>query len=333
MNTLVVLLASLVAVSLACVELDSKWEGWKVKYSKTYENSEQEMYRRLIWENAHDFVEKFNTEGHSHTVELNHFADMTNKEFRTVYLGFNNLALLKSNKRSIKRNLFSSNGQDTPSSVDWRNKNVVTAVKNQGQCGSCWAFSTTGSIEGQYAQVTQKLLSFSEQQLVDCSGKEGNDGCNGGLMDFGFKYAEIDGLERESDYRYVAVLEKTCRYNATKAVVKVISYTDIKEGSSSELISACAEKGPISVAMDAGHMSFQLYKKGVYDPFLCSSKKLDHGVLMVGYNMAASSKPYYIIKNSWGAVWGMEGYFYIAKDKCGIETSASYPTIKPISQE
>ncbi|WP_411024992.1 C1 family peptidase, partial [Salmonella sp. s54836] len=164
-----------------------------------------------------------------------------------------------------------------------------------------WAFSATGSIEGQYAQLTTKLVSFSEQELVDCSGEEGDQGCSGGLMDNAFTYLETHGLEREVDYPYKAE-DRTCAYAASKGFVNVTSFTDIKKGSSLDLISACADKGTISVAMDASHMSFQLYDKGVYDPWLCSNEKLDHGVLMVGYENSATDKKmqYYIIKNSWG---------------------------------
>merc|ERR1712200_402778 len=144
----------------------------------------------------------------------------------------------------------------------------VTPVKNQERCGSCWAFSTTGSLEGQHFKASQKLVSLSEQNLVDCSKKEGNKGCKGGLMDNGFKYAiKNGGIDTEESYRYKGVDGRF----------------DVKRGSEDALQQAIAEIGPISVAMDAGHMSFQHYRTGIYKEKQCSSIKLDHGVLAVGY--------------------------------------------------
>merc|ERR1711922_40173 len=171
----------------------------------------------------------------------------------------------------------------------------VTPVKNQERCGSCWAFSTTGSLEGQHFKASQKLVSLSEQNLVDCSKKEGNKGCKGGLMDNGFKYViKNGGIDTED-----------------------------------ALQQAIAEIGPISVAMDAGHMSFQHYRTGIYKEKQCSSIKLDHGVLAVGYG-SNSEGDFWIVKNSWGEIWGDKGYFMLARNEhnmCGLATQASYPVV------
>jgi hypothetical protein len=214
-------------------------------------------------------------------------------------------------------------------SVDWRTKGAVTPVKNQGQCGSCWAFSTTGSVEGAVAIKTGKLTSVSEQQLVDCSGAEGNQGCNGGLMDYAFEYIiKNGGLDTESDYAYTA-RDGSC--NAAKAATKassISSYKDVAHNSEAQLIAAVTQQ-PVSVAIEADQSGFQLYKSGVFSG-PCGTQ-LDHGVLAVGYNTDSTGKNYWIVKNSWGASWGLQGYILMAQGKgaagiCGINMEPSYPT-------
>merc|ERR1739848_169612 len=165
--------------------------------------------------------------------------------------------------------------------------------------------------------------------LVDCSGRFGNDGCDGGLMDWGFTYImSVKGLENEKSYPYTAE-DGECKFDATKAVGKATGFVDISEGSEDMLTAAIASNGPISVAIDASHNSFQFYNKGVYSEPKCSSTELDHGVLAVGYGTLAG-KDYYLVKNSWGTSWGMEGYIMMsrnAKNQCGIATSASFPMV------
>jgi len=216
--------------------------------------------------------------------------------------------------------------------VDWREKGYVTPVKNQERCGSCWAFSTTGSLEGQHFKKTQKLVSLSEQNLIDCSKKEGNKGCQGGLMDNAFKYIiKNKGIDTEQSYPYTGQNGFRCKFNEANVGATVSSFVDVKRGSESALAQAIAEIGPISVAMDAGHESFQHYRTGIYTERKCSSVKLDHGVLAVGYGSdAETSGNYWIVKNSWGTMWGDKGYFKLAKDDknmCGLATQPSYPVV------
>jgi cathepsin L len=318
----VVVLALLAAVAIA----HPTFEEFKSQYSKVYESAADEHYRRMIYHNNVEYINQFNKEGHSYKLGVNEFADLLNVEFRQKYLSRKyDLTAALANAQPSQTNV-----EALPTSVDWRTKGVVTPVKNQGQCGSCWSFSTTGSLEGQHAIATGNLVSLSEQNLVDCSGPEGNDGCDGGLMTQAFEYViKNNGIDTEASYPYTAVQGK-CKFNPANVGSTCSGYYNITSGSEADLQNASATVGPISVAMDAGLMSFQLYHSGVYDPALCSSTSLDHGVLVVGYGVDGS-QDYWLVKNSWGDTWGMEGYFYLARNannKCGVATMASYPVVQ-----
>jgi len=219
--------------------------------------------------------------------------------------------------------------QSLPTSVDWRTKGVVTGVKDQGQCGSCWSFSTTGSVEGAWA-LNYSLVSLSEQNLMDCSRRYGNLGCNGGLMDSAFKYIIANnGIDTEASYPYEESTSYNCRYTTANRGATISSYQDVTSGSESALQNAVVYRGPVSVAIDASNTSFQLYKSGVYYEPKCSSTQLDHGVLTVGYGTGTSGD-YWIVKNSWGTSWGQAGYIDMARNKnnnCGIATQASFPVV------
>jgi len=305
-------------------ELDALWKEYKTAHGKQYDG-QFEIVRRLIWESNLKHIQHHNLEfdmgKHTYTLGMNAFGDLTNEEFKALYLG---------TKRPTNTNgtLFLGllNVNDLPDSVDWRTKGYVTGVKDQGQCGSCWSFSATGSLEGQYFHKTGTLESFSEQQLVDCSGNYGNMGCNGGLMDNAFNYIKDNGIERESAYPYTAQ-DGNCKYDAGQTVTKVSGHTDIPMGDENALKQAVATVGPISVAIDASHISFQLYRSGVYNEPACSPWQLDHGVLAVGYG-TDNGDDYWLVKNSWGGSWGQQGYLWMSRNKnnqCGIATIASYP--------
>lgn len=179
----------------------------------------------------------------------------TTKEFAWLVNGYRS-DLHKSNEEAT---IFDVTGAPLPDTVDWRPKNLVTPVKNQGQCGSCWAFSAVAGLEGQHAKATGKLVSLSEQNLVDCSTPEGNQGCNGGLMDSAFQYIKKNnGIDTEASYPYEAENDK-CRFNNATVGATLKSYVDIKSGDENALKEAVATVGPISVAIDAGTIFFQLY--------------------------------------------------------------------------
>jgi len=218
----------------------------------------------------------------------------------------------------------------SPDRVDWRDQGYVTPVKNQGACGSCWAFSSTGALEGQHMRRIGQLVSLSEQNLVDCSRAFGNNGCSGGLMDFAFEYVKNNsGVDTESSYPYKAADAK-CKFTRQNVGAKDTGFVDIPEGDEDALKDAVASQGPISIAIDASHSSFQLYKRGVYYEPACSSENLDHGVLIVGYGTDPDHGDYWIVKNSWGPLWGEEGYIRMSRNKhnhCGVASKASYPLV------
>ncbi len=221
---------------------------------------------------------------------------------------------------------------NVPSSVDWREKNAVTEVKNQGDCGSCWSFSSTGSIEGINSIKNNILVNASEQQLIDCSSQYGNKGCNGGLMDNAFKYVINNGLCSEEDYPYQGQ-ENFCESNKCKKIVEINDYADIQPNNEKLLMRAVA-KQPVSVAIQANLTSFRFYKSGVYQDPDCGDE-LDHGVLIVGYGHDLfHGLDYWIVKNSWSAKWGDNGYVKILRNyeesssgMCGIAIQPSIPLI------
>jgi len=213
--------------------------------------------------------------------------------------------------------------------VDWRTKNAVIPIKDQQHCGSCWAFSTTGSLEGAFAIGTGKLTSLSEQELVDCSDSYGNEGCNGGLMDSAFQYVIDNGLCTEASYPYTAEDGTCASSKCTDAIKKGVlsGFKDLPTTESS--YQAVVAQQPVSIAIEADTMAFQFYFSGVFDNSGCGTN-LDHGVLIVGYGSDSSSgKDYWTVKNSWGTTWGESGYIRMVRNKneCGLTLSASYPTI------
>lgn len=232
---------------------------------------------------------------------MNHFGDMTADEFKAMNGYRVDLSKRAPASGSESREYDLS---DLPKEVDWRTKGAVTEVKNQGQCGSCWAFSTTGSLEGANFIATGKLVSLSEQELVSCSSSEGNYGCQGGLMDNAFKWIEDDnkGIASEDDYPYASGggAEPKCE-NYHKNVADVASFTDVEANNPAALVSALA-KQPVSIAIEADRSAFQFYSTGVIKKGSCGTK-LDHGVLLVGYG-TEDGTDYWLVKNSWSKGWG-----------------------------
>jgi len=300
-------------------EYETGFNKFLNKHNKVYEGDEI-AYRFSVFKKSMDEVEEHNSKNHSWFKAINRFSDLTNTEFERMMLGYlprgDNAKEVhaKHNPSGFK------SGPGLAQDVDWRKTaGALTPVKDQGQCGSCWAFSTTGGIEGaEYISTHQPAVSLSEQALVDCSGSFGNQGCNGGLMDNGFKYVEAHGLPKEGDYPYHA-RDESCHTFTPVATSKIVTFTDTTD------LENDIVKQPISVAVDARKWS--QYGGGVFE---CGFwVQLDHGVLLVG-----QTADYWIVKNSWGPSWGENGFIRVTKKhmrNCGIAKSASYPSLNRTS--
>lgn len=285
-----------------------------------------------MWQSNVVLIEDHNRQAvqRGYTLAMNQFGDLTDKEFNGRYNGFT------MDQRQESSSLFIPSPNFVPSNatmaVDWKKQGVVTPVKNQGDCGSCWAFSATGSLEAQHNLTGRPLVSLSEQNLMDCTENKPyeNMACLGGTMDKAFQYIiDNKGVDTEASYPYLAQTEKTCRFSATSVGATMTGYIDIPIDEMA-LTEACSKIGPISVAIDAGWITFRFYKSGVYYEPRCFTTKLDHGVLVVGYGTEDTGEPFYLVKNSWGTQWGMEGYVKMARNRdnnCGIASVASYPVV------
>ncbi|XP_078280249.1 procathepsin L-like isoform X2 [Rhinoraja longicauda] len=310
--------------------LDEAWLNWKSFHKKEYVEIEGN-YRRSLWEKNLRIIELHNLEHsmgqHSFLMGMNYFGDLTVEEFNEFWNRFRAFEMKNSTRKEA-----ASGGPKPfklPQSVDWRTKGYVTRVKNQGHCGSCWAFSAVGALEGQTFRKTGKLISLSEQNLVDCSNAEGNHGCNGGLMQFAFNYVQSNnGIDTEQYYPYIGS-ENRCKYNPGWNATSCHGYRFVPRGNEMVLAETVAIVGPISVAIDAKHISFQFYHSGVYYEPRCDSIDVNHGVLIVGYGSENGQK-YWNVKNSFGILWGDRGYIKMARNRnnnCGIANYAIYPLV------
>jgi len=252
------------------------------------------------------------------------FADMSVKEFVSVYTGLNITKYYKPVQETFEPSRVQGD------IVNWKDKGAVTGVKNQGQCGSCWSFSTTGSVEGARFIAGKGLVSLSEQNLVDCSVPEGNQGCNGGLPSDAFDYTAQGGLDTEDNYPYKAVDQK-CSFNSGNALQVNSAYKNVTIDATQMKLAVAQQ--PVSVGIEADQLVFQFYFGGVISKYCGDS--LDHGVLVVGYDVIKGTEAY-IVKNSWGSSWGDKGYVYISTDPtanngngvCGILAMATIPVLE-----
>jgi len=318
-----ILLLSVLIVGAMCLDIQTQlmkdlFQQWKISHNKQYAFDFEEEFRfKAFSQNYLDILE-FNSKDDSVTLGLNQFADLTSEEFGALYTG--------TFHQNTNAETIVFNTEDLADSVDWRTKGAVTPVKNQGQCGSCWAFSATGALEGLNVINSRSLLSFSEQQLVDCV--TADQGCNGGLPSDAFDYTGQNGIELETDYPYKGVDGK-CNLVPSKAHKVNTGYVNVTAKSADQLKAAIAQQ-PVSVGIQANQLVFQFYTGGVIKRF-CGDT-IDHGVLAVGYDTISGTEAY-IVKNSWGGSWGNSGYVYISTDPsanngngvCGILSMATFP--------
>lgn len=332
---LLVALAGLVAVasagtaqlptSLSEGVYQSEFTSYVKAHRKTYATDEF-FGRFAVFKANLDKIRRHNTEAaqgkHTFSMAVNEFADMTHSEFVTRFTGY---AGVQAEENLLMSDFAAPHLNVTApmASVDWRQRNAVSGVKNQGSCGSCWAFSTVGATEGAYAVKTGRLASLSPQQLVDCS--KANSACNGGLMTRAMQWIiDNKGITTDASYPYTGKAG-ACRSGMSKAAT-LSRFVNVGSGSESGLMSAL-NLGPVSVALQASSQAFQFYKNGVLSDSSCGNK-LDHGVLAVGYG-TENGRDYWIVKNSWGTGWGEGGYIRILRGKnlCGVASQATYAVV------
>jgi C1A family cysteine protease len=322
MKSLLFLAVIVLAAAFTEQEYQDAFTNWMLKYEKSYA-PEEFFYKYGVFKTNMDFVDRTNKANLTYTVALNMFADLTSAEFKAIYLGYKP-ELRRDKKVQVTLSDLKAPETYPNGALDWTTMGAVTPVKNQGQCGSCWAFSTTGNMEGTIAIMYGSLISLSEQMLVDCSWSYGNLGCSGGLMDNAFKYCETNGLCTEAAYPYTAK-DGVCTSSkcTPSAHTHLKTYTDVAHNENS--LGAAVDIEPVSVAIEADQPAFQMYSSGVFSA--PCGQNLDHGVLVVGYGTSGTT-PYWKVKNSWGTSWGEAGYILMIRnqDECGIANEPSYST-------
>ncbi|XP_028792377.1 probable cysteine protease RD19B [Neltuma alba] len=303
---------------------------FKERFRKSYSSKEEHDYRLKVFKANLRRAGRHQKLDPSAVHGVTQFSDLTPSEFQKKFLGLRGLRLpADAHKAPILPT------DDLPSDFDWRDHGAVTTVKNQGSCGSCWSFSTTGALEGAHFLATGQLVSLSEQQLVDCDHEcdpeepgSCDSGCNGGLMNSAFEYIlKAGGVMREDDYPYIGTDRGACKFDKTKIAASVANFSVVSLDED-QIAANLVKNGPLAVAINAVYM--QTYVGGVSCPYICS-KRLDHGVLLVGFGSAGYArirlreKPYWIIKNSWGENWGENGYYKICRGRniCGVDSMVS----------
>nr|POE88687.1 senescence-specific cysteine protease sag39 [Quercus suber] len=306
--------------------LAERHEQWMVQYGRSYKDSAEKEKRFKIFKDNVEYIDKFNNEGNrTFKLSANVFADLTNEEFVASHTGYK----ISTQPSSLKaKSLKYENLTEIPMTMDWREKGAVTSIKDQGRCGCCWAFSAVAAVEGITQIKTGNLISLSEQQLVDCA-VEGNRGCNGGWMDYAFRYIiKNQGLSTEEKYPY-ETMQGTCDHEKESIYAAQISaFVDVPSNNEEALLQAVANQ-PVSIALDGSGRNFQFYKSGVFMEE-CGTR-LTHAVTAIGYGTSDDGTKYWLMKNSWGTRWGENGYMRIQRDTgapeglCGLAQKASYP--------
>jgi len=314
MKVALITVAAAAAAAGVSASLEQRFNEFKEKYGKNYANAEEELERFKYFTRNMDVAEKLNSHADDGATygHLSPMADMSSVEF-------SNLNTLRVTPVQLKKfrakTTLMAKVHDTPDSYDWRDKGAVTEVKDQAQCGSCWAFATVANVEGQNFLQNGKLIALSEQELVDCDEQDG--GCNGGLPSRAFEEMidEGAGFELENVYPYEGK-DRSCRAEKSKELVFLKSWTAVSTDEA-QIAAALMQYGPLAIALNASPM--QLYMGGVSDPWYCPESGIDHAVTLVGFGKEGS-KDFWTIKNSWAAGWGEQGYYRLVRGKgaCGM---------------
>ncbi|GAA0145253.1 cysteine protease [Lithospermum erythrorhizon] len=313
-------------------EVRGLYEWWLATHGKTCNDLNEKEIKFDVFKDNLKFIDEHNSEDRTYKVGLTQFADLTHEEYKSKVLGMRSDAIRRfvKSKNATQSNA-SQGGSRLPKFVDWRKKGAVAPIKNQGSCGSCWAFSTVAAVESINKIVTGELVPLSEQELVDCD-KKYNAGCNGGLMDYAFEFIISNGgIDTEDDYPYRGIDGRCDATRQNSKAVTIDGYEDVPPSNENALQKAVAHQ-PVSVAMEASGRALQFYKSGVFTGRCGTS--VDHGVVVVGYG-SENGSDYWIVRNSWGTSWGEGGYFRLERNvkgtsdgKCGIALQPSYPTKK-----
>ncbi|NP_001312206.1 senescence-specific cysteine protease SAG12-like precursor [Nicotiana tabacum] len=309
----------------------ARHDQWIAHHDKVYKDlNEKEMRFKIFKENV-ERIEAFNAgEDKGYKLGVNKFSDLTNEKFRVLHTGYKRSHPKVMSSSKPKTHFRYANVTDIPPTMDWRKKGAVTPIKDQKECGCCWAFSAVAATEGLHQLKTGKLIPLSEQELVDCDVEGEDEGCSGGLLDTAFDFIlKNKGLTTEANYPYKGEDGVCNKKKSALSAAKIAGYEDVPANSEKALLQAVANQ-PVSVAIDGSSFDFQFYSSGVFSGS-CSTW-LNHAVTAVGYGATTDGTKYWIIKNSWGSKWGDSGYMRIKRDVhekeglCGLAMDASYPT-------